>query len=367
MAGCAARGSVPLVHQHVPGEAAAQLDSVVPAAVDGLDRGIHRQALARLPDDPSEEAPFFGIITFALPGELADRSNRPGVGAFEDRAEEPSRLLLLRALDLRVEVQHGSRGGQRLADNQVDTKAGMGLSPGRNEDRALGGDAGPLLLLQHARAQHLLERKRSFLQLRGDFARVGVHGHHVPAVEHELEPRARAVVQGHLRSDQGSLAPHPRVRDGTHLELEQVRLRHVGVRAVKRTVGAGGPRGDADQGAHHGNDDAAASPSLGMRRLLEWRHRMCLVVDLSPNLLERGQLLRMKVTFMVTRYSRILPSEITTFWLLIHAPFTFSSVLFALAIPTSMASSKPFTDDDVISVTRATVDMAVLLVVRTRL
>ena len=60
-----------------------------------------------------------------------------------------------------------------------------------------------------------------------------------------------------------------------------------------------------------------------------------------------------KVTNMLTRKALILPSVTMTFCSLIHAPSTFLSVLSALAIPFSIASSKLFAEVDVISMTLA--------------
>src|SRR5512134_2738888 len=60
------------------------------------------------------------------------------------------------------------------------------------------------------------------------------------------------------------------------------------------------------------------------------------------------------VTFRTTRYSRILPLWISTFWLLIQAPVTFFSVLFARSIPLWSASSKLTVDEAMISETLAT-------------
>ena len=47
-----------------------------------------------------------------------------------------------------------------------------------------------------------------------------------------------------------------------------------------------------------------------------------------------------KVTFMFTRYSVILPPEMTTFCSLIQAPLTWSMVSAARLTPVRMASSK---------------------------
>src|SRR6266446_1505847 len=62
----------------------------------------------------------------------------------------------------------------------------------------------------------------------------------------------------------------------------------------------------------------------------------------------------MKVIFMFTRYSTILPPSIFSFCSWIQAPFTFWRVLFARSIPIRVASSKLLVDEAVISVTLAT-------------
>jgi hypothetical protein len=51
---------------------------------------------------------------------------------------------------------------------------------------------------------------------RGDALRNGVHEHHALAIKHELESRARAVVQRHLGSDPDSLAPQAAAGTGAN-------------------------------------------------------------------------------------------------------------------------------------------------------
>ena len=50
----------------------------------------------------------------------------------------------------------------------------------------------------------------------------------------------------------------------------------------------------------------------------------------------------------------ILPSSIMTFWSLTQALFTFLKVLVAWVVPYRMASSKPSSEMDLISITLAT-------------
>src|SRR5688572_2528678 len=58
----------------------------------------------------------------------------------------------------------------------------------------------------------------------------------------------------------------------------------------------------------------------------------------------------MNVTFISTRYSVTFPLLMTTCWLLTHAPVIPRRVLSARLMPDFTASSKPFFDDDWISV-----------------
>ena len=64
---------------------------------------------------------------------------------------------------------------------------------------------------------------------------------------------------------------------------------------------------------------------------------------------------RINVTFIWTRYSVICPlSSTITSWFSIHAALTFRRVFWARATPVLIASSKLFVEDALISVTRAT-------------
>src|SRR5689334_4100774 len=81
---------------HVPREAGADFEAVALGRVERLERRVHRQALARLPDDAGEVAGA-AVGADLLDRDLGARADGPVLGPGEDDAAELLPLESLRA------------------------------------------------------------------------------------------------------------------------------------------------------------------------------------------------------------------------------------------------------------------------------
>src|SRR5581483_5814046 len=254
-----------------PGEPDAQLAHGLAAAVRPAHADVERQILAHAPDRADERRGGARRARGLLAARLGDRAQRPRVRALEDDAEEGAGLVRARPFERGVPVRGDGLGALRDDAGERRARPLLAVHVGK-EQAELGGDARARCVLQHASAQHLLERERVVPDRAARLVRVAVAEDLAPAFEHELALARQAVVGDDRRLHAYPARAFAQATDGPELQLEVARLRHVGVGRVERPVrerGRGraknqdaqrpGKRGENGSGIRH-------EPSLWQRQ-----------------------------------------------------------------------------------------------------